>query len=51
MDLSEINLAMASFITELKRRNVFKIAVAYTIVAWIVMQVADVLTQDLGLPN
>ena len=42
---------MASFITELKRRNVFKVAVAYAIVAWIVMQVADVITQNLGLPS
>ena len=42
---------MASFFTELKRRNVFKVGVAYVIVAWIVMQVADVITQNLGLPT
>jgi TolB-like protein len=41
---------MGSFFTELKRRNVFKVGVAYIIVAWIVMQAADVITQNLGLP-
>lgn len=41
---------MASFFVEPKRRNVVKVAVAYAIVAWITMQVADVITQNLGLP-
>ena len=31
-----------SFFSELKRRNVFKVAIAYIVVAWLVMQVADV---------
>jgi TolB-like protein/Tfp pilus assembly protein PilF len=31
---------MASFFTELKRRNVFKVGVAYAIVAWLLIQIA-----------
>ena len=32
-----------SFIEELKRRNVIKVAIAYVIVAWLLLQVADVM--------
>ncbi len=31
---------MKSFFEELKRRNVYKVAVAYAVVGWLVMQVA-----------
>ena len=40
-----------SFFTELKRRNVFKIAIAYALVGWVLMQVAAVAFPPLGLPN
>ena len=30
-----------SLLTELKRRNVFRVAVAYTVIAWVLAQVAD----------
>ena len=30
---------MASFFTELKRRNVFKVAAAYAIVSWLLIQI------------
>ena len=29
-----------SFFAELKRRNVYKVAVAYAVVGWLVMQIA-----------
>ena len=32
-----------SLIAELKRRNVFRVGVAYAIVAWLLMEVASVL--------
>ena len=35
---------------ELRRRHIFKIAVAYLVVAWLLMQVASVLETSLGLP-
>jgi hypothetical protein len=38
-------------INELKRRNVFKVAVAYLVVAWLVMQVADVVLSNIVAPS
>jgi len=40
-----------SIFKELKRRNVFKVAVAYIIVAWLVLQVSDTLVPALHLPE
>ncbi len=40
-----------SFFSELKRRNVFKVAAAYTIVGWLVMQAGEVLSPALHLPE
>ena len=35
---------------ELKRRKVFRVAAAYVVVAWLLLQVADVTFEPLGLP-
>jgi TolB-like protein len=40
-----------SFFNELKRRNVFKVAAAYVIVGWLIMQVGDTLGPALLLPG
>ena len=40
-----------SIFSELKRRNVFKVAAAYIIVGWLVMQVGDTLAPALYLPE
>jgi adenylate cyclase len=40
-----------SFIEELKRRNVIRVAVAYVIVAWLLLQVSDTLVPALHLPG
>jgi TolB-like protein/Tfp pilus assembly protein PilF len=42
---------MGSFFTELKRRNVIRIAIFYGAGAWLVLQVADVLLELLGAPD
>ena len=39
-----------SFIDELKRRNVFRVGVAYVIVAWLLLQVADVILDNIEAP-
>ncbi len=39
-----------SFISELKRRNVVRMAVLYAVAAWVVLQIADVLFDQLGVP-
>jgi len=40
-----------SFFEELKRRNVFRVGIAYLVVAWLVMQVADVVINNVGAPG
>jgi adenylate cyclase len=41
---------MNQLLAELRRRNVFRVAAAYLVVGWIVMQVAMALETSLGLP-
>ncbi|NOR19013.1 MAG: hypothetical protein GQ538_02865 [Xanthomonadales bacterium] len=40
-----------SLFKELKRRNVFKVAIAYMIVGWLLLQVSDTLVPALHLPD
>ena len=40
-----------SFFSELKRRNVFKVAAAYAIVGWLLMQIGDVMAPAMRLPD
>ena len=40
-----------SFIQELKRRNVFRVAIIYVLVSWVLMQIGDVMFPALRLPE
>jgi TolB-like protein/cytochrome c-type biogenesis protein CcmH/NrfG len=40
-----------SFFHELKRRNVFRVAIAYVIVAWLAMQIIDVVLNNITAPD
>jgi adenylate cyclase len=40
-----------SLITELKRRNVFRVAVAYAVIAWVLAQVSDIAFDNFGTPD
>jgi adenylate cyclase len=40
-----------SLISELKRRNVFRVSAAYVILAWLVLQVADVILNNIAAPG
>ncbi len=40
-----------SFINELKRRNVFRVGIAYVVGGWLLLQLTDVLSQLLDLPE
>jgi len=40
-----------SFFNELKRRNVFRVGIAYAVVAWLVMQFADVVLNNITAPG
>ena len=42
---------MGQFFHELKRRKVLRVAVAYVVASWVVLQVADLLADILELPN
>ena len=37
-----------SFFAELKRRNVFRVGIAYLIGAWLLAQIADLLIDNIG---
>ena len=36
---------------ELKRRNVFRVGIAYTVTAWLLIQVTDIVFPRIGLPD
>jgi hypothetical protein len=40
-----------TFFAELKRRNVYKVAIAYSVVAWLLMQVASQIFPFFEIPN
>jgi hypothetical protein len=44
-------LNVRTFFTELKRRNVYKVAIAYAVVAWLLMQIATQVFPFLEIPN
>ncbi len=41
---------MSNLFTELKRRNVFRVALAYIALAWLILQVADIVFENIGAP-
>jgi adenylate cyclase len=44
-------MATRSFLSELKRRKVYNVAVVYAAIAWLLLQFADVTFEPLGLPQ
>ena len=42
---------LTNFLAELKRRNVYKVAIAYAVVAWLLMQVASQIFPFFEIPN
>src|SRR5437016_13545765 len=42
---------LRKFFAELKRRNVYKVAIAYAVVAWLLMQIATQVFPFLEIPN
>jgi hypothetical protein len=45
------NATLKNFFSELKRRNVYKVAVAYAIVGWLLVQVATQVFPFFEIPN
>jgi len=42
---------MSNIFQELKRRNVFRVGVAYIVIAWLIIQVIETVSDPLGLPE
>ncbi len=42
---------LRNFLSELKRRNVYKVAVAYAVVSWLLIQIATQVFPFFGIPN
>lgn len=42
---------MASIFEELKRRNVFRAGIAYVVVAWVILQFADIVIDNISAPE
>ena len=40
-----------SLVNELKRRHVFRVAITYIVIAWLILQVADVVLDKIGVPE
>jgi TolB-like protein/Tfp pilus assembly protein PilF len=40
-----------SFFAELKRRNVFKVAVAYAVASWLMLQIVDLVLENINTPD
>ena len=45
------NGGMKGFFAELKRRNVYKVAVAYSVVAWLLIQAASIMFPTFEAPS
>ena len=44
-------MRLANFFAELKRRNVYKVAVAYAVAGWLIAQIATQIFPFLEIPN
>ena len=42
---------MSQLFQELKRRNVFRVAIAYLAVAWLILQAADIVLDNIAAPD
>ena len=42
---------MANFIDELKRRSVFRVGIVYLVVAWLVLQLTDLVFENMNAPD
>lgn len=40
-----------SFLGEIKRRKVFQVVAVYLVVSWLIMQIVDVVSEPLNLPD
>jgi hypothetical protein len=46
-----VRYLLSQLFQELKRRNVFRVAIAYLAVAWLVLQAADIVLDNIAAPD
>ena len=51
LPLAQLGASMREFLQEVKRRNVFRVAIVYVIAGWLTMQVVDVMFPALNIPD
>ena len=44
-------IRLSQLFQELKRRNVFRVAIAYLAVSWVILQVADIVFESVTAPD
>jgi TolB-like protein/Tfp pilus assembly protein PilF len=49
--IAQFGALMREFLQEVKRRNVFRVAIVYIVAAWLTMQVVDVMFPALNIPD
>ena len=49
--MSTLRGRAVSFFSELNRRNIFKVGIAYTLTAWILLQLTDIVVDIFTLPD
>ena len=49
--LAQFGALMREFLQEVKRRNVFRVAIVYVVAGWLTMQVVDVMFPALNIPE
>jgi hypothetical protein len=42
---------LSKLFEELKRRNVIRVGIAYLVAAWVVLQIADLVLENIGAPE
>jgi TolB-like protein/Tfp pilus assembly protein PilF len=42
---------LSNLVEELKRRNVIRVGIAYLVAAWVVLQIADLVLENIGAPD
>ena len=51
LQVGEPMARFSDFFGELKRRNVFRVGIAYVIIAWLILQVTDVILSNIEAPG
>jgi hypothetical protein len=46
-----VGLELSKLLEELQRRNVIRVGIAYLVAAWVLLQIADLVLENIGAPD